>query len=421
MGIFSKIWKGVKKTFKKIFKPIKKVFASVGKFMNKIGIVGQIAMMFIPIPGLGALMSGLGSMGTKALGWLSQAGTIGAGAAKVIGSAFKFAKGIAKPFVEISKGVTGFIKDVSKYVVNKIPGVNIASAPSSIFGKGGAWQTASETITNSFSTFKGDMVSAASMDISDLLDNTDKLVTPKMDLTPDPKFPTDVEATYSDALDFGKAAPDSAIIKDLKELDVFKAPESLLTDTNTVTASVTTQSSSPYADTASKALDMREASQAYRDTIAKDGAGVLQETIEEGTEGFFNKMKNSILDPYKKFAGDPLGTTGEAAANFVSDQLSPQALYNRFTAPDMPEAAKRFQGMYISPERAADKYSMFSQMTQQPVFEQSTEFADMYSMGLGRGGLTAMPNGVLGYGGSDMYREMMAKLGVPATGSVTGY
>jgi len=416
MGIFSRIWKGVKKTFKKIFKPIKRVFASVGKFMNKIGIVGQIAMMFIPIPGLGALMSGLGSMGTKALGWLSQAGTIGAGAAKVIGSAFKFAKGIAKPFVEISKGVTGFIKDVSKYVVNKIPGVNIASAPSSIWGKGGAWQTASETITNSFSTFKGDMVSAASMDINDLLTpDMDKII-PKTA----PMTSADVEATYSDALDFGKAAPDSAIIKDLKELDVFNAPESLLANTNTVTAAstapATTQPSSPYADTASKALDMREASQAYRDT----GAGVVQETIEEGSEGFFKKMKDSILDPYKKFAGDPLGTTGEAAANFVSDQLSPQALYNRFTTPDMPEAAKRFQGMYISPERAFDRYSMFSQMTQ-PVFEQSTEFADMYSMGLGRGGLTAMPNGVLGYGGSDMYREMMAKLGVPATGSVTGY
>ena len=404
MGIFSKIWKGVKKTFKKIFKPIKKVFKSVGKFMNKIGIVGQIAMMFIPIPGLGALMSGLGSMGTKALGWLSQAGTIGAGAAKVIGSAFKFAKGIAKPFVEISKGVTGFIKDVSKYVVNKIPGVNIASAPSSIFGKGGAWQTASETITNSFSTFKGDMVSAASMDIGDLLA---------------PKGAT--AAGYSKKImeDFNAPEPDFKLGDDYYTgaVDAPSLGDSLETPSSSTPA---------YADSAAKALDMKEASQAYRDTIARDqamkevGAGVVQETIEEGSEGFFNKMKDSILDPYKKFAGDPLGTTGEAAANFVSDQLSPQALYNRFTTPDMPEAAKRFQGMYISPERAVDRYSMFSQMTQ-PIFEQSTEFADMYSMGLGRGGLTAMPNGVLGYGGSDMYREMMAKLGVPATGSVTGY
>ena len=50
MGFLSKLWKGVKKTFKKIFKPIKKVFKTIGKFVNKLGIVGQIAMMFIPIP-----------------------------------------------------------------------------------------------------------------------------------------------------------------------------------------------------------------------------------------------------------------------------------------------------------------------------------------------------------------------------------
>ena len=60
MGFFSKVWKGVKKGFKKLFMPIKSVFKTVGKFMNKIGIVGQIAMMFIPIPGLGALMSSMG-------------------------------------------------------------------------------------------------------------------------------------------------------------------------------------------------------------------------------------------------------------------------------------------------------------------------------------------------------------------------
>ena len=63
MGFLSKLWKGIKKTFKKIFKPIKKVFKSVGKFMGKIGVVGQIAMMFLPIPGLSALFGGLGNMG----------------------------------------------------------------------------------------------------------------------------------------------------------------------------------------------------------------------------------------------------------------------------------------------------------------------------------------------------------------------
>ena len=127
-------------------------------------------------------------------------------------------------------------------------------------------------------------------------------------------------------------------------------------------------------------------------------------------------MKNSILDPYKKFAADPLGTTGEAASNFVSDQLSPQALYNRFTAPDMPEAAKRFQGMYISPERATDKYSMFSQMTQYPSF-----LEEMSSMGLLQGGMVQLPNNFMGWGGRDFASEAYNAFKPATTSPSMGY
>ena len=48
MGFFSKLWKGVKKTFKKIGRGIKKVFKKVGKWAGKLGVVGQIALSFIP-------------------------------------------------------------------------------------------------------------------------------------------------------------------------------------------------------------------------------------------------------------------------------------------------------------------------------------------------------------------------------------
>ena len=62
MGFFSKVWKGVKKTFKKIGKGIKKGFQKFGKFMGKIGWLGQIAMSMI-LPGIGSLFAnGLGSM-----------------------------------------------------------------------------------------------------------------------------------------------------------------------------------------------------------------------------------------------------------------------------------------------------------------------------------------------------------------------
>ena len=396
MGIFSKLWKGVKKTFKKIFKPIKKVFKSIGKFMNKIGIVGQIAMMFIPIPGLGALMSGLGSMGKQALGWLAGKGAIGAAAANVIGSAAKFVSAVAKPFVDITKGVTGFVKDVTKFVVNKIPGVNIASAPSSIWGKGGAWQTASETITNSFKGFGGNIASAASMDISDLLaPDMDKII-PKTA----PMTSADVEATYSDALDFGKAAPDAATaagtpqavaVEDFgegfkgafdKSIDIY---EPLSSTTNV-------KDTYSWTEDANLQTDVTDYVKA---TASSQG-------VKQGFKGAMQKITNSILDPYKKFAGDPLGTTGEAAANFISDQLTPPALYNRFTAPDMPEAAKRFQGMYISPILESSKYdAITAQQSQYPAFMQQG-----LDMGLFQGGYDPLPEGFMGWGGSEYNRTM---------------
>jgi hypothetical protein len=46
MGFFSKVFKGVGKVFKKIGKGIKSAFKKFGKFMNKIGILGQIAMWY---------------------------------------------------------------------------------------------------------------------------------------------------------------------------------------------------------------------------------------------------------------------------------------------------------------------------------------------------------------------------------------
>ena len=44
MGVFSNIWKGVKKTFKKIGKGVKGAFKKFGKFMNKAGILGTVAI-----------------------------------------------------------------------------------------------------------------------------------------------------------------------------------------------------------------------------------------------------------------------------------------------------------------------------------------------------------------------------------------
>tara|TARA_A100001015_G_C14884071_1_gene669622 strand:+ start:881 stop:1156 length:276 start_codon:yes stop_codon:yes gene_type:complete len=56
MGFFKKVFKGIKKVFKKIGKGIKSAVKGIGKFMDKIGIVGQIGLMFI-MPGIGELLA----------------------------------------------------------------------------------------------------------------------------------------------------------------------------------------------------------------------------------------------------------------------------------------------------------------------------------------------------------------------------
>jgi len=68
MGIFSKVWKGIKKTVKKIGKGIKKVFGKVATAFGKLGIVGQLGLAVLMPHALSALSgfagAALGKVGT---------------------------------------------------------------------------------------------------------------------------------------------------------------------------------------------------------------------------------------------------------------------------------------------------------------------------------------------------------------------
>ena len=63
MGFLSKAWKGLKKRVKKIARGIKKVVKKVGAAIGKLGIVGQIGMMFLMPYAMGALGSMFGATG----------------------------------------------------------------------------------------------------------------------------------------------------------------------------------------------------------------------------------------------------------------------------------------------------------------------------------------------------------------------
>jgi hypothetical protein len=78
MGFLSRIGKSIKKVFSKIGKGIKKIVKKVGRAIGKLGVVGQIGMMFL----MPYAMQGIGSLFGNFAG-----GTAGTWASKLIGSA----------------------------------------------------------------------------------------------------------------------------------------------------------------------------------------------------------------------------------------------------------------------------------------------------------------------------------------------
>jgi hypothetical protein len=118
MGGLTRVFKGIGKVFKKIGRGIKKGFKKFGKFMNKIGIVGQIAMMFI-LPAIGGLlMKGLSALATSL-------GASGSAILQGAGSVLRGALNFAKEAGHIYRTVTDGVMDFGKTQLNKIPNVNI--------------------------------------------------------------------------------------------------------------------------------------------------------------------------------------------------------------------------------------------------------------------------------------------------------
>ena len=158
MGFFSKAWKGIKKGVKSIGKSIKGAFKKFGKFMGEIGILGQMAMMFI-LPGIGNAI--LGTAGTAATvagvggatvtaaaipasGLLGGAlGSVGVAAGKAavwVGNKVAAAKSV---FSNITQGVVETAGNFAKTATNKLANTvgmdNVFSdAATNFFGSGSA-------------------------------------------------------------------------------------------------------------------------------------------------------------------------------------------------------------------------------------------------------------------------------------------
>lgn len=120
MGFFSKVWKGIKTGVKGVVKGVKKAFKSVGKFFGKLGIVGQLALMFL-LPGSGFL-SGMGSWAAKMGAYTGFGAPVVNAAGKFLTAAVKVGNTITKPFRTVASGVMDVVKNTVGALVKKIPG-----------------------------------------------------------------------------------------------------------------------------------------------------------------------------------------------------------------------------------------------------------------------------------------------------------
>lgn len=156
MGFFSKVWKGVKKTFKKIGKGIKKGFQKFGKFMGKIGWLGQIAMSMI-LPGIGSMFAnGLGSMlGLSNITSLSQLAGNLAGSTNMFAKALGHTMGVGiqavnlvkAPFETITKVITNFGKSAMNGMSRFFGGGNVFEGHTFTSGMSKDWTKIKQGIT----------------------------------------------------------------------------------------------------------------------------------------------------------------------------------------------------------------------------------------------------------------------------------
>ena len=146
----------MKKVWSKIGKGIKKVFMKIGKFMNKIGVVGQIALGLI-LPGIG---SALGA-------WAGTASStvFGAAAKGFVNAAINIGTKVGSVFKTVTQGVTKVIGQTVGTVINKIPGagdfikdltmgkIDITQMKN-FTGDGGVFETAGKVLTDTMNAGK---------------------------------------------------------------------------------------------------------------------------------------------------------------------------------------------------------------------------------------------------------------------------
>ena len=372
MGFFSRLWKGIKKVAKAVFKPIKSVFKTVGKFMNKIGIVGQIAMSFI-LPGIGGVLAQTFGKAVSALAG-GALGSVGKAAGWVLGKAGTFAKTIGQGFKTVTSAVTDFIGTTGKYVGNKLGITNFQGVDTlgQAFGKEG-W---GGRLTDSISKLGAE---ASNFWQSDLESFADRGI-----MTVGQKTAADLAAFGGTKAAEGVAVQNAAPVKDpltgeIKSGFVEKA------QTNLDFSSAPIKAASPV-------------------EVVKD-QNLFSKGLEKvtGVDKVKNVFQSKIIDPVQDMVSDPFGYAGEkiveGGKQMIGEKFSLKSLLSPSQEYDMGPS---FRGGYVPQSRS--QLSEAAQMGLQPVMQ------DAYADYVTSSNLNTNPQGI--YGGANNYAAYFKRMAV---------
>jgi hypothetical protein len=212
MGIFSKVWKGIKKTVKKVARGIKKVVKKVGRAFGKLGVVGQIGLMFLmpyAMQGLGTFWKGFGGFANK------LAASQGVGS-QIFGKALSTIHTAGSMVGKVYTGITNTIDAAFDVATGKGTFKDLKDAAGSIFS--GPTNEAKSLLTgDKLATYKKeqallDIPKKPVVEVKEIelpkIDETIKKGVPKIEIKSVPTTPEQKSLTER-ALDYGQKQIDN--------------------------------------------------------------------------------------------------------------------------------------------------------------------------------------------------------------------
>lgn len=316
-----KIGKGLKKAVKSIGKGIKKVVGKIGAAIGKLGVIGQIGMMFLMPYAMAGLSSFFGTVGTKIATWSTKlmgpgAGAVSKGFGKFLGAVHKAGSMAVNAYQTVSQAIGNGVDRVGNFF--KGEGFTLSADRTSVFGATkpvdltanvNADLTAKidSDVTKNLNTTIGDGELISESTVAGIEAQADSLLAPGTTKTATSRFTTAAEA--------GAGITTPTIV----------GGETILAQADAAAASQTfIQSAKDYITELPA-----EIYQGAKDAISDPGQ-LAKDTIESGIKtGAGSGIANRIAS---KVAGDPPVqrvqqlTDGVALAGYL--QNNPSGMYN---------------------------------------------------------------------------------------------